>query len=58
MGNAGVDSLAYIRILVKIEEYYSIELGDDLLLQETSATLQNFCSSIEAYLRRKAQNVE
>lgn len=54
----GVDSLAYIRILVKIEEYYSIELGDDLLLQETSATLQNFCSSIEAYLRRKAQNVE
>ncbi len=49
----GVDSLAYIRILVEIEEYYSIELEDDILLQETSTTLQSFCSRIEAYLGKK-----
>ena len=54
----GVDSLAYIRILVEIEEKYSIELEDDILLQEASTTLQNFCGRIETYLGKKGQNVE
>lgn len=54
----GVDSLAYIRILVEIEEKYAIELEDDILLQETSTTLQNFCGKIETYLGKKEQNVE
>lgn len=39
----GMDSLAVIMIIVKIEEFYNIEIPDDLL------TLENFSSILKIY---------
>lgn len=43
----GVDSISYVMILVEMEEYFSIELDDEVLVQDTTTNIKNFCKEIK-----------
>lgn len=43
----GVDSISYVMILVEMEEYFSIELDDEVLIQDTTTNIKSFCKEIK-----------
>lgn len=43
----GVDSISYVMILVEMEEYFSIELDDEVLIQDTTINIKSFCKEIK-----------
>lgn len=43
----GIDSLAYIQLIVELEEKYKIEFGDDRLMLDEVGTVGGFASLAE-----------
>lgn len=55
--NAGafrIDSLAFIRAFIALEDEFDIEFGDDALMQNTFSTVGEIVAYVESEIRKQA----
>ncbi len=49
----GLESISLVRVIVKLEEKYDIEIKEDDLVPENFQTVESICSLMNQYLTEK-----
>jgi acyl carrier protein len=50
--DVGVDSLVFIRVVVEIENHFSIDFPDDKLFIAATGTIRTLCKTVESLLHK------
>lgn len=49
----GMDSLAYIRLIISLEDYFDVEFEDEVLIENKLISVTSFFEAISEILKRK-----
>lgn len=49
----GYDSIKFIQLIVRLEEYFKVEIDDDMLLIENFSTINQIKNSMEKLIERE-----